>query len=189
MLHFIFRRKWLFALDLEAEAWSPLTFFVWTDKIPLEKSLQKPDLDSSQGKNAQGRLAGCPKTKTAQSNFVWLSRSQANSRVDPTYCEQLQKDRKYVIANQLLKSGTSIGANVREAQSPHSNSDFVAKMVIAAKEANETEYWLLLCQKSSGYPNPDGLLAINLSIQKLLSRIISTSKNGRPPKHQNIIAS
>ena len=61
------------------------------------------------------------------------------------YVEQLDKERKYVIANQLLKSGTSIGANVREAQNSESKADFIHKMKIAAKEADETEYWLLLC--------------------------------------------
>ena len=92
------------------------------------------------------------------------------------YSEELDNQRKYVISRQLLRSGTSIGANVREAQSPHSRADFISKLVIAAKEANETEYWLLLCQKSQGYPDPGKLLDNILSIKKLLSKIISTSK-------------
>jgi len=65
------------------------------------------------------------------------------------YCELLEENRKFVIAHQLLKSGTSIGANIREVQNAESNSDFIHKLKIAAKEADETEYWLLLCQKSS----------------------------------------
>jgi len=69
------------------------------------------------------------------------------------YCEELEKQRKYVIARQLLKSGTSIGANVSEAQSPESKADFIHKMKIAAKEASETAYWLVLCLKSENYPN------------------------------------
>lgn len=92
------------------------------------------------------------------------------------YCEILETNKKYVIARQLLKSGTSIGANVREAQNPHSRADFISKLVIAAKEADETEYWLLLCQKSANYPNPIDLLGKILSIKKLLSKIISTTK-------------
>lgn len=55
------------------------------------------------------------------------------------YCEQLGKERKYIIAKQLGKAGTSIGANVREAQNAESKSDFIHKMKIAAKEADETD--------------------------------------------------
>lgn len=91
------------------------------------------------------------------------------------YTELLEAKRKYVIARQLLKSGTSIGANIREAQNVHSRKDFIAKCVIAAKEANETEYWLLLCEKSEHYPNPPNLIDNLLSIKKLLSKIISSS--------------
>lgn len=68
------------------------------------------------------------------------------------YCELLEDGKKYVIASQLLKSGTSIGANVREAQNAESKADFVHKLKIAAKEADETEYWLLLCKASKNYP-------------------------------------
>jgi four helix bundle protein len=93
-----------------------------------------------------------------------------------TYCEELEQHRKYVISRQLLKSGTSIGANVREAQSPESKADFIHKMKIAAKEAAETEYWLLLCRQSPSYPNCDHLILQLTSIQKILSKIISTSK-------------
>ena len=96
------------------------------------------------------------------------------------YTEKLEEKRKYVIARQLLKSGTSIGANIREAQNAHSRKDFAAKCVIAMKEADETEYWLLLCQKSKNYPDPEVLLSEILSLKKLLSRIISsTIKNAK----------
>ena len=95
-----------------------------------------------------------------------------------TYCEALERDRKYVIARQLLKSGTSIGANVREAQSPESKADFIHKLKIAAKEANETEYWLILCQHSPSYPDCTHLLQQVNSIQKVLSKIISSAKRG-----------
>lgn len=55
------------------------------------------------------------------------------------------KQKKFVIAKQLLKSGTSIGANSVEAQNAESKADFIHKIKIAAKEADETQYWLLLC--------------------------------------------
>jgi four helix bundle protein len=106
------------------------------------------------------------------------------------FCEHLEELKKYVISRQLLKSGTSIGANVREAQCAESKADFIHKLKIAAKEADETEYWLLLCKKSASYPNPEELLTKIISIKKLLSKIISTSKNSlkipQTPPHQSI---
>ena len=67
------------------------------------------------------------------------------------YCEVLEHDRKYVIAKQLMRSGTSIGANIFEAQNAESRADFVHKLKIAAKEASETLYWLILCEQSDSY--------------------------------------
>ena len=63
-----------------------------------------------------------------------------------SYCEQLEAIKKYIIARQLLKSGTSIGANAMEAQNAESKAGFIHKMKIAAKEAEESQYWLWLCQ-------------------------------------------
>ena len=94
-----------------------------------------------------------------------------------SYFALLEEERKYVIARQLLKSGTSVGANIREAQNAESNQDFIHKLKIAAKEAGETEYWLLLCEKSPNYPKNDGLFTSINSIQKLLNSIIATMKN------------
>ncbi|WP_154856732.1 four helix bundle protein [Cyclobacterium xiamenense] len=91
------------------------------------------------------------------------------------YTEILEEKRKYVIARQLLKSGTSIGANIREAQNAHSRKDFVAKCIIAIKEADETEYWLLLCSRSKNYPDPETLLVEIVSLKKILSKIISST--------------
>ena len=93
------------------------------------------------------------------------------------YCELLEESRKYVISRQLLKSGTSIGANIREAQNAESKLDFIHKLKIAAKEAEETEYWLLLCNKSASYPTSESLLLSIISIKKLLNAIISKTKN------------
>jgi len=92
------------------------------------------------------------------------------------YVETLERERRYVIARQLLKSGTAIGANVREAQNAESKSDFIHKLKIAAKEADETEYWLLLCKSSDGYGNCDELLEECTSIIKVLSKIIGSLK-------------
>lgn len=70
------------------------------------------------------------------------------------YSEQLKLVKKHEMASQLFKSGTSIGANVREAQNAESTADFIHKFKIAAKEAEETSYWIELCKISEHYPDP-----------------------------------
>jgi four helix bundle protein len=92
------------------------------------------------------------------------------------FSERLEASRKYVIANQILKSGTSIGANVREAQNAESKVDFIHKIKIAAKEADETEYFLSLCQFAEAYPFDQLLMDKLTSIIKVLSKIIASSK-------------
>jgi four helix bundle protein len=92
------------------------------------------------------------------------------------YSELLEENKKFVVARQLLRSGTSIGSNIREAQGAESRPDFIHKIKIASKEANETEYWILICKHSDTYPPPDHLMEKLSSMQKLISKIISTSK-------------
>ncbi|MFT4525467.1 MAG: four helix bundle protein [Bacteroidia bacterium] len=92
------------------------------------------------------------------------------------FSENLQRDKKFVVANQILKSGTSIGANVREAQNAESRADFIHKIKIALKEADETEYWLLLSEASAGYPETSDLVEQLSPILKILNKIIQTSK-------------
>ena len=94
------------------------------------------------------------------------------------YCELLESKRKYVIARQLLRSATSIGANIFEAQNAESRNDFIHKMKIAAKEASETLYWFLLCERSDGYCFEERLKNELNEVIKILSKIISTSKAG-----------
>ena len=92
------------------------------------------------------------------------------------YSEALQEDKKFVIANQLLKSGTSIGANIREAQNAESKADFIHKFKIAAKEIEETIYWLELCKFSNNYPKVDDLIEQVNNISRIVNKIIITSK-------------
>lgn len=92
------------------------------------------------------------------------------------YTEVLEQNKRYNLANQLFRSGTSIGANVYEAQSCESRADFIHKLKIAMKEAEETKYWLILCVRSDSYPNPDGLMEKLQTIIKILNKIIFTSK-------------
>lgn len=92
------------------------------------------------------------------------------------YSEELNQTKKFNLSNQLFRSGTSIGANVKEAQNAESKADFVHKLKIAIKEADETEYWLLLCKVSDGYPDPCELIEKLSSITKILNKIIGTTK-------------
>ncbi len=92
------------------------------------------------------------------------------------YCDLLDTIKKDTISRQLLKSGTSIGANAMEAQNAESKADFIHKIKIAAKEADETQHWLLLCSFSSVYPECDSLLLNLESIQKVLNKILGTAK-------------
>lgn len=92
------------------------------------------------------------------------------------YAEMLEAKRKFVLANQILKSGTSIGANSKEAQNAESKADFIHKLKIALKEADETEYWLFLCNAQGSYPDCKELLNELSEILKLLNKIISTTK-------------
>lgn len=93
------------------------------------------------------------------------------------YAELLEEKKKYVVSKQLLKSGTSVGANVWEAQSAESRADFIHKTKIAAKEVEETEYWLLLCKHSKNYPDNDYLIDELGHIQKIITKIIFSAKN------------
>ena len=93
------------------------------------------------------------------------------------YCELLEDKKKFVISRQLLRSGTSIGANVREAQNAESKADFIHKIKLAAKEADETEYWLLICKNTPSYPFEEKLLIDVQELLKILSKIISSSKS------------
>ena len=61
----------------------------------------------------------------------------------------LKENKEHIVSNQIGRSGTSIGANIREAQYAHSKADFISKMQIALKEANETGYWLELLYRTS----------------------------------------
>lgn len=94
------------------------------------------------------------------------------------FTEKLRTLHKYEMSSQLFRSGTSIGANVWETQNAESNADFIHKFKIAAKESDETNYWLRLCKASPHYPDPKPDMIEDLeSIIRIMSKIISTSKN------------
>lgn len=112
---------------------------------------------------------------TSKNIIVDLTFEFALSIID--YTEVLESKKKYSLANQLFKSGTSIGANVNEAQCCESRADFIHKMKIAAKEAEETIYWLKLCTQAKSYPSPNDLPGRLQAIIKILTKIIATSKS------------
>ena len=95
--------------------------------------------------------------------------------------EQKSGVRKSLLnQSQLIRSGTAVGAMIREAQGAESRKDFIHKMKIAFKEAEETEYWLILNSKENPSPDIDKLRSLINQILKMLSKIISTSiKNER----------
>lgn len=92
------------------------------------------------------------------------------------FCELLEEKRKFVIANQLLKAGTSIGANVHEAQNAESRADFIHKMKIALKELEETKYWLILCERAKSYPFNSNMKTSIHELGLIMYKIVSTSK-------------
>ena len=96
------------------------------------------------------------------------------------YCTKLGEEKKFVLAKQLLRSATSIGANSMEAQNPESKPDFIHKMKIAAKEADETQYWLLLCDYSAHYPDCKNLLEKVEELSKIIGKILATAKRKNP---------
>ncbi|MEN9337328.1 MAG: hypothetical protein RLZZ500_2315 [Bacteroidota bacterium] len=93
------------------------------------------------------------------------------------FSEEIRQINRFEMASQIFRCGTSIGANIREAQNAESKADFIHKFKIAAKEADEIQYWLCLCKESEFYPNPNEELFKEIqSINLILSKIISSSK-------------
>ena len=85
--------------------------------------------------------------------------------------------KEFILSKQLIRSGTSIWANIREAQSAESRADFIHKFKIADKEITETDYWLTLCQLAEKYPFPPKEMFEHLkSIKNVASKIIISSK-------------
>jgi four helix bundle protein len=99
-------------------------------------------------------------------------------RVIKLYKYLVSEKKEFVLSKQILRSGTSVGANIKEAEHAQSKNDFLHKMNIALKEANETEYWLMLL-KDSEYISADSFNSIypdSVELIKLLASIVKTSK-------------
>ena len=101
-------------------------------------------------------------------------------RVVKLYKHLCDDQKEYVLSKQLLRSGTSIGANINEAQAGQSKADFIAKMAISSKEARESKYWIALLIKTD-YLNKDDKHVKTLvndidEIVKLLTSIVKSSQ-------------
>lgn len=93
-------------------------------------------------------------------------------------CQYLAEKKEFVLSKQLLRSGTSIGALIRESEHAESKADFIHKLSIALKEANESQYWIELLYKSN-YMDEKSFKSIQMDVDellKLLTSIIKTSK-------------
>ncbi|MBQ4625745.1 MAG: four helix bundle protein [Clostridia bacterium] len=86
-----------------------------------------------------------------------------------------QAKKETVLTNQLIRSGTSVGANIREAFYGHGKADFIAKLQISLKECSESEYWLELLIES-GYYDDRKILDLCIEVKKLLISSINTAK-------------
>lgn len=110
---------------------------------------------------------------------IVMNKSYAFSLRVIKLCKYLiTNEKEYVLSKQVLRSGTSIGALVKEAEHAQSKADFINKMNIALKEANETEYWLMLL-KDSEYIDEKSFESLHSDISeliKLLASIVKTSK-------------
>ena len=99
-------------------------------------------------------------------------------RIVKTYKFLCEEKKEFVLSKQLLRSGTSVGAMVREAEHAESKADFIHKMAIAQKEANETDYWIELLYQSE-YLSEKSYLSIHddiTEINKIIASIIISSK-------------
>ena len=111
-------------------------------------------------------------------NTISLKSKQFALRIITLYHYLCDNQKEYILSKQLLRSGTSIGANIREAVYGQSKADFYAKMCIALKEASETSYWLELLHES-GYLDDksfDSIYSDCIELLKLLTAITKKCK-------------
>ena len=114
--------------------------------------------------------------KIMKSDNVIVDKSMDFSiRIVKLYKFLTENKREYVLSKQILRSGTSIGANVKEGVRGQSKADFISKMAIALKEASETEYWLELLYKTD-YLNENQYNSINSDCEELIKILMSIVK-------------
>ncbi len=104
-------------------------------------------------------------------------------RIVNLYKHIINGEKEYVMSKQLLKSGTSVGANVSEAQQGQSKADFYAKMSIALKEARETYFWLRLLH-ATDYLTDKEFVSIEKDVKEILALLTSICKTTQKNKEQ-----
>ncbi len=97
--------------------------------------------------------------------------------------QYMNEHKEYVLSKQVLRSGTAIGALIREAEFAQSKADFINKLSIALKEANETEYWLILL-KDGGYITEKMHGSLQPEISELIKLLVSSIKTAKNADHQ-----
>lgn len=122
--------------------------------------------------------------KIMKENILGQKSFQFAIRIVNIY-KQLNKQKEFVLSKQVLRSGTSIGANLREAEHAESRSDFIHKLSISLKEVNETKYWLELLSETHYLDSKQysSLIIECEEILKLLIASIKTSKERLVTKH------
>ena len=95
----------------------------------------------------------------------------------------LKQQKESIISNQIGRSGTSIGANIREAQYAHGKADFISKLQIALKEANETGYWLELLFKT-GYINEEAFRSLDAACASLRVMLVASIRTAKDEHHR-----
>ena len=115
--------------------------------------------------------------KTVKRNLIREKTYKFSLQIIALY-KQLKDQNEYVLSKQILRSGTSIGANTEEATAAQSRKDFISKMSIASKEARETNYWLRLIRDSKLFEdvNYDDILKKSDEIIRILTSIVKTSQ-------------
>ena len=112
-------------------------------------------------------------------NSPLLDKSKAFALRIIKVCNEIKREKKEsILTNQLVRSGTSIGANIREAFYAHGRADFIAKLQIALKECSESEYWLDLLIES-GYYGDRSVLDQCIEIKRLLIASLNTAKRNQ----------
>jgi four helix bundle protein len=99
-------------------------------------------------------------------------------RIVKLYQYLIEQKREYVLSKQVLRSGTAIGALIRESQYAESKADFIHKLAIALKEANETDYWIELLHQS-GYIEEKSYRSIHHDINELISLLVAIVKKSK----------
>ncbi|WP_035907118.1 MULTISPECIES: four helix bundle protein [unclassified Lebetimonas] len=119
------------------------------------------------------------KGKIKENNLIVKKSYEFALEIAKIYKYIIEVKKEYIMSKQLLRCGTSIGANVQEAQAGITKKDFIAKMSIAAKEARETRYWIKLLIDSGYFEENKNLLKEIDSIINILTKIIKTSQQNQ----------